>query len=181
MSMSHRVPALELADLGPHQQALVEEWSADRHQTAPPSEIWRVLLRSPGGFRVLGKAGAFVRAGTELPHELRVVASFAASVQRGYAFEIETQRRNLIRAGWSEADIINLSRRELDTRGGDAILVAALAFAVADRAPAVGDLVGRARTQLSDQMVTEVVIVSAYFCMLADMARTLVGEGSHVP
>jgi hypothetical protein len=173
--MSLRVPAFELADLDPRQRSLLKEWLFDRSQAAPPSQVWRVLLTSPDGFRVFGKTGAFVRMGTVLPPELRVVASFAASTQRAYAFEIETQRRNLKRIGWTESDIAALARRELASFDDNVAIAATLAFAVADRTLVADDLLSSARERLGDQAVVELVIVSAYFCMLADIALVLVG------
>lgn len=171
--MSTRLPALDLTELDARQQSLVEEWSLDRNQSAPPSEIWRVVLRSPGGFQVLGKLGAFARMGTALPQELRVVASFAASTQRAYAFEIKTQRENLRRAGWTESQVNALARRDLLILREDTAAVARLAYTVADHVPAHEDVLDAVLRLLGDQGVIEVVMVTAYFCMLADIAGAL--------
>jgi hypothetical protein len=169
------VPPLEAADFDAQHGLLVEEWCADRRQSTPPSEIWRVLLNSPDGFRTVGKLGAFVRMGTTLPQELRVIASFVASSQRAYSFEVSTQHENLSRLGWEKPMIDALAQAQFQDLPAEAAVVARLAFTVADRHPVDTELLDGARSLFGDQATVEAVLVAAYFCMLADVALTLSG------
>ncbi|MGH9090260.1 MAG: hypothetical protein ACRDZR_02590 [Acidimicrobiales bacterium] len=155
------------------QRHLLSEWAADRGQTSPPGDIWRVLVRSPSGMRCVGKLGTFARTGTVLPPRLRVVCSYIAVSRCGFQFEVGIQHRNLELHGFDAASVSALDAGDFDLLDPEVAAVARLSDSIAQRHSASESLTAAVRELLGDHGLVDVVLVATYFLMLSDIAAVL--------
>lgn len=171
--MSWLLPPVPQGDLSAEQASLLAEWQLDRGQITPPGELWRVLLRSPAAMRAVGKLGAFARTATSLPETLRLVGVFAVVWQRGYAFEIAIQERNLAAAGVPRHVVEAVRQRDYQNLPDGIRTVARLAYGIADAGTVDARTAEAALVLLGDQALVELAVVAAYFAMVADLAAAL--------